>query len=146
MTAGREIAAAAGPVGYALALATRAHRNEMQQRMARLGLHLGQELLVVDIHQHPGTTQSELVGRIGMEQPTIAKATTRMERAGFLERTPDPQDRRVVRLRLTDQGRAVVEAVLAAWADVEAAATRGLTRSEGEELTRLLHKIHDNLA
>lgn len=146
MSAGREIAAATGPVGYALALATRAHRTEMQRRMARLGLHLGQELLVVDIHQHPGTTQSELVGRIGMEQPTIAKATTRMERAGFLDRTPDPRDRRVIRLRLTERGRDVVEAVLAAWADVEAAATAGLTRSEGEQLARLLHKIHDNLA
>lgn len=146
MTAGREIAAAAGPVGYSLAQATRAHRNEMQHRMAQLGLHLGQELLIIDIHQHPDTTQAELVGRIGIEQPTIAKATTRMERTGFVERIPDPHDRRVIRLRLTEQGQAVVEAILAAWADVEATATNGLTQPETEQLTRLLNKIHNNLA
>jgi DNA-binding MarR family transcriptional regulator len=146
VTAGREIAAATGPVGYALAQATRAHRNEMQHRMTQLGLHLGQELLIIDIHQHPDTTQAELVRRIGMEQPTIAKATTRMQRTGFVERIPDPHDRRVIRLRLTERGQAVVEAILAAWADVEATATNGLTQPEAEQLTRLLHKIHDNLA
>jgi DNA-binding MarR family transcriptional regulator len=145
MTSGREVAAATGPVGYALAMATRAHRVELQHRMAQLGLHLGQELLIVDIHQHPDTTQAELVGRIGMEQPTIAKATTRMERTGFLERIPDPRDRRVIRLRLTEQGQAVVEAILAAWADLDAVATNGLTQSETAQLTRLLHKIRDNL-
>ena len=145
MTAGREIAAATGPVGYALAQATRAHRNEMQHRMAHLGLHLGQELLIVDIHQHPDTTQAELVARIGMEQPTIAKATTRMQRSGFIERIPDQHDRRVIRLRLTEQGQAVVEAILAAWADAEAAATNGLTQSESHQLIRLLGKIHNNL-
>ena len=146
MTGGREIAAATGPVGYALAQATRAHRNEMQRRMTQLGLHLGQELLIIDIYQHPDTTQAELVGRIGMEQPTIAKATTRMQRTGFVERIPDPRDRRVIRLRLTEQGRAAVEAILVAWADVEATATNGLPPAETEQLAHLLRKIHDNLA
>jgi DNA-binding MarR family transcriptional regulator len=146
VTAGREIAAATGPVGYALAQATRAHRNEMQHRLTQLGLHLGQELLIIDIHQHPDTTQAELVRRIGMEQPTIAKATIRMQRTGFVERIPDPHDRRVIRLRLTERGQAVVEAILVAWADVEATATNGLTQPETEQLTHLLHKIHGNLA
>lgn len=146
MTTGREIAAKTGPVGYALAGATRAHRFEMQRQMAKLGLHLGQELLIADLHQHPGTTQAELVGRIGMEQPTIAKAVTRMERSGFVERLADPGDRRVTRLRLTEQGEAVVQAVVAAWADVESRAVAGLTPADADQLTRLLNTVRDNLA
>jgi DNA-binding MarR family transcriptional regulator len=142
---GREIAAGTGPVGYALAEATRAHRAQMQHRIGALGLHLGQELLIVDLHQHPGTTQAELVQRIGMEQPTIAKAITRMQRTGFVERTTDPADRRVTRLRLTEQGEAVVEAIVTAWADVESRAATGLTPADIHQLTRLLNTIRDNL-
>ncbi|GAA2042961.1 hypothetical protein GCM10009839_52470 [Catenulispora yoronensis] len=146
MTTGREIAAEAGPIGYALAQASRAHRLEMQRQMTQLGLHLGQELLIVDLHQHPGTTQADLVGRIGMEQPTIAKAITRMERAGFVERVADPGDRRVTRLHLTEQGEDVVQAVISAWADIESRAVDGLTPAEADHLTRLLNTVRDSLA
>ncbi|MEU3164842.1 MarR family transcriptional regulator [Streptosporangium sp. NPDC006930] len=145
MTAGRQIAATHGPIGYALAEVTRAHRAEMQRRMAELGLHLGQELLIVDLHHNPETTQAELVQRIGMEQPTIAKAITRMERAGFVERAPDPGDRRVTRLRLTERGEAVVDAVVAAWAQVESRAGAGLDEADAARLIRLLHAVRDNL-
>ncbi|WP_433356528.1 MarR family winged helix-turn-helix transcriptional regulator [Microtetraspora malaysiensis] len=145
MTTGRQIAADSGPVGYALAHAARAHRAVLQRRMAQLGLHLGQELLIVDIHHNPDTTQAELVQRIGFEQPTIAKALTRMERTGFIQRTADPGDRRVTRLRLTARGEAVVDAVTAAWAETDAQATAGLNDEEAEQLIRLLTTVRHNL-
>lgn len=144
MTGGREIAASSGPVGYALNEAVKAHRAQLQLRMGPLGLHLGQELLLVDIHRYPGTTQAELVQRIGFEQPTLAKAITRMERSGFVERASDPGDRRVTLLRLTERGEAVVQDVIEAWAEADSASTSGLTETEARELTRLLNKIRDN--
>ncbi|AWZ05798.1 MarR family transcriptional regulator [Streptomyces sp. ICC1] len=115
----------------------------MQVRVGPLGLYLGRDLLLVDVHRHPGTTRAELVKRLGFEQPTIAKAITRMERTGFVERAADPGDRRVTRLRLTAQGEAVVQDVIDAWADADRASTTGLTDAETRELTRLLHKIRD---
>ncbi|GGQ28006.1 MarR family winged helix-turn-helix transcriptional regulator [Streptosporangium pseudovulgare] len=145
MTAGREVASASGPLGYALAQVTRAHRTELQHRMAELGLHLGQELLIVDLHHNPGTTQAELVQRIGMEQPTIAKAVTRMERAGFVERVPDPGDRRVTRIRLTERGEAVVGAIVDAWEQTDRRAVAGLSGDEIAHLIRLLNSVRDNL-
>lgn len=112
-------------------------------QLAQLGLHPGQELMLVDIHQNQGTTQAELVARLGIEQPTVAKALTRMERTGFVERLPDPDDRRLTRLRLTGSGRAAIPAVLTAWAEVERRTTGGLTESEAGELIRLLNRILD---
>ena len=145
MTDGREVAATTGPVGYALAQAARAHRAEMQERIAGLGLHVGQELLIIDIHHHPDTTQGELVQRIGIEQPTIARALSRMQRTGFVQRFPDPDDRRVIRLRLTERGAAVVKDVLGAWTGLESRSTAELSDSEVAQLTSLLNKIRDNL-
>ncbi|MDA8371454.1 MAG: MarR family transcriptional regulator [Nocardiopsaceae bacterium] len=144
MTTGRQVAAEHGPVGYALAQATRAHRADLQHRMAQLGLHLGQELLIVDIHHNPDTTQAELVQRIGMEQPTIAKALTRMERSGFVQRTADPADRRVARVRLTERGEAAVPAIMAAWSKTDERSTAALTEAEAAELTRLLNIVRDS--
>jgi DNA-binding MarR family transcriptional regulator len=143
VTTGRQVAEGKGPVGYALAQATKVHRGELQRRVTALGLHLGQELLVVDIHHNPGTTQAEMVQRIGLEQPTIAKALGRMERAGFVRRDSDPGDRRVIRVRLTEQGEEVVAEVEEAWAEVERRTTGGLTQEDTRELIRMLNIIRD---
>jgi DNA-binding MarR family transcriptional regulator len=143
---GREVAAEAGPFGYALAQAVWAHREDLQRRMAALGLHLGQELLLVDLHQHPGTTQADLVRRIGMEQPTIANSVSRMERAGFIRRESDPKDRRITRLSLTPQGESAVEGVVTGWVEADRVATAGMRQSEIDELVRLLYRTRDNHA
>jgi DNA-binding MarR family transcriptional regulator len=138
---GRDIARGAGPVGYALALAARAHRADLTHRLAELGLHPGQELIVVDLYENPGSTQAELVARMGIEQPTIAKTISRMERSGFVERTHDDSDRRVIRLCLSAQGQQVVEPVRAAWREAETAATRRLSAAERRQLVHLLRMI-----
>jgi DNA-binding MarR family transcriptional regulator len=141
----RQIAAAPGPVGYALARAARAYRRELQRWLAESGLHLGQELLIVDIHQHPDTTQAQLVARIGIDQPSAARAITRLRRAGFVLRLPDPRNRRIMRLRLTTAGQTVVDKIIAAWAAAEKQAASGLSPNQDARLTRLLNKVHDGL-
>ena len=141
MTSGRDRAAEWGPIGYALALAARAHRATLQEHLSRLGLHLGQELVIVDLSENPDSTQTALVERLGVEQPTVAKTITRMERAGFLQRSNDERDRRVTRLRLTALGQGVVEDVTAAWAAADATAVARLTERQQRTLASLLHKV-----
>jgi DNA-binding MarR family transcriptional regulator len=96
---------------------------------------------VVDLHENPESTQAELVKRIGIEQPTIAKAISRMERSGFVERTPDESDRRLTRLRLTRRGEQAVGSVVAAWHDADAHVTRRLSSARCRQLVNLLHEI-----
>ncbi|WP_227982228.1 MarR family winged helix-turn-helix transcriptional regulator [Nocardia spumae] len=138
---GRDIARDVGPIGYALALAARVHRVDLTHRLAELGLHPGQELIVVDLHENPGSTQAELVERMGIEQPTVAKAISRMERSGFVERSPDDSDRRVIRLRLSARGLQAVDSVRAAWRDAETVVTRHLSGAERRQLVSLLQRV-----
>jgi DNA-binding MarR family transcriptional regulator len=142
----RQIATAPNPLGYALAQATRAYRRELHRWLAQAGLHLGQELLIADIHQHPDTTQAQLVARIGIDQPAAARAITRLRHAGFVERLPDPRNRRIMRLRLTDAGLAVIDKINTAWVAAEKQAASGLTATEVDRLTQLLNNVHDGLA
>ncbi|MCP2280947.1 DNA-binding transcriptional regulator, MarR family [Nocardia amikacinitolerans] len=96
---------------------------------------------MVDLHENPGSTQAELVERMRIEQPTIAKTISRMERSGFVERTHDDSDRRLIRLRLSKRGQQAVEPVRAAWRDAESVLAEQLTAAERGHLVELLHRI-----
>lgn len=51
----------------------------------------------------------------------------------------------MTRLRLTERGEAVLDAVTAAWAEIDAQATAGLTDEDAEQLIRLLTTVGHNL-
>jgi DNA-binding MarR family transcriptional regulator len=51
----------------------------------------------------------DLAAAEGISAPTLTKIVDHLETAGFVGRNVDPQDRRVVRVALTDQGREKVK-------------------------------------
>jgi DNA-binding MarR family transcriptional regulator len=59
-------------------------------------------------------TLTELADLLGVSKQAAIKIVDEMELRGFLIRHPDPDDRRVKLLRLTDKGRKVRRAALAA--------------------------------
>jgi DNA-binding MarR family transcriptional regulator len=60
------------------------------------------------------STLTELAELLGVSKQAAIKVVDEMEARGFLARHPDPDDRRVKLLRLTDKGRKVRRAALAA--------------------------------
>jgi len=56
-----------------------------------------------------GLKSSEVAARGWSTPGTVTTVVNTLARDGFVERRPDPGDRRVVRLYITDQGRAVCE-------------------------------------
>jgi DNA-binding MarR family transcriptional regulator len=65
----------------------------------------------------------------------------RLERAGFVRRLPDPEDRRGIQVELTDEGLHVWEESVVAQAQKEAIIAAALTSDEMEELNRLLRRV-----
>ena len=119
--------ASGGPVSLAVFGLARAHRNRAAQLLRALGLHPGQELLLMQLLDRDGQTQSELLESVGLDHSTLSKSLRRMQEAGFLTREPTPEDRRVLRVTLTESGRAMREPLAAMWAALEADTTRHLT-------------------
>jgi DNA-binding MarR family transcriptional regulator len=134
------------PLGYALALAAFAHRGQMQRLLAAHGIHLGQERMVFELAQNPGITQSALATRLGVEQPTVAKAVARLARQGLLSVGRDERDARVTRLSLTDQGRDLLDPIVACWQALDERMGRGMSRRERDRLRALLARCADNLS
>ncbi|MBX6350477.1 MAG: MarR family transcriptional regulator [Clostridia bacterium] len=61
---------------------------------------------------HDQLTMGELCQRLYLASSTVTDLVQRMERAGLVQRERDPVDRRLVRLRVLDEGRRVIEAVI----------------------------------
>lgn len=143
--AGDECSRLNNSIGYRFAQVGRTHRNAIQARLTALGLHTGQEIVIMALMEHDGQAQNQLAEALCVEPPTVAKMVARMERDGWLERRGDSDDGRVTRVFLTEKARALVPQIGAAWADVEMAMLVGVSEIEQALLRRVLHTMHSNL-
>lgn len=138
----------ADSVGHAVAQLCKAHRYAVDSALRALpghDLRAGQEMLLLQLWGSDGLSQSQLVERLCVEPPTVTKMLQRVEADGIVERRPDPDDARVSRVYLTAEGRALEGMVAAAWQEVEARATAGMTEAERALLRRLLIQMRANL-
>lgn len=115
-----------GRLSYAIFQLARAHRAYAAQLLRELNLHPGQELLLMQLLERDGQTQSELLAAAGLDHSTVSKSLRRMQAAGLLTREPAEHDRRVLRVRLTNQGRALRGGLEAMWATLEGASVGDL--------------------
>ena len=86
-------------------------------------------------------SQVELSRVVAIEPPTMVRNIDRMVRDGLVRRVPDPDDRRISRIYLTDRGRALRDQLVPKAAAVNAATLERLTPNEGRTLRRLLGKV-----
>jgi MarR family transcriptional regulator, organic hydroperoxide resistance regulator len=131
--------------GYALAKVCRAHRGHVGELLAELGLHVGQEMVLIELFEKDGLRGGELAERLGVEPPTITKTLRRLERCGFVERRRDPRDARSFLVYLTGEGRALEEPLVRFWERVEERSLAGMSVGERRTLHRLLTKVRANL-
>ncbi len=130
-----------GMTGYALAKVCRAHRGNVGGMLAEFGLHVGQEMVLIELWQAAGLRGGELACRLGVEPPTITKMLRRLENFGIVERRPDPADARSFRVHLTPKGRDLEDPVTRCFRRAEEQTLAGLDPSERRELARLLAKM-----
>ena len=125
---------------------SKAHRQLTEHALQQLGLHVGQEQTLFQLWEADGLTQSQLAQAACVDMSTMSKMMERMESAGWLQRRQDPEDARISRVYLTEQGRALREPVAHLWSTLEARLVQGLTASEQMLLRRLLIQMAANLA
>jgi DNA-binding MarR family transcriptional regulator len=121
------------------------HHARAHDLLEGLGLYRGQPRLLHALYKEEGITHGELAERLRVAPATITKMIQRMEKAGFVERRPDPADQRISRVYLTEPGRAIHEAVDDALGTLEDESLTGLAEEERLELYRLLMHVRDNL-
>jgi DNA-binding MarR family transcriptional regulator len=135
--------AGGGPISYAIFQLARAHRAYAAALLREMDLHPGQELLLMQLFDRDGQTQSELLESVGLDHSTVSKSLRRMQDAGLLVREPAAHDRRVMVVHLTDKGRAMREPIAALWQTLEEASARNLSQQQAKSFVDTASAITD---
>jgi DNA-binding MarR family transcriptional regulator len=93
-----------------------------------------------------GTQVSELARRAQITKQSMAELVAHLERHGYVERIPDPRDRRAKLVRATAGGREVYRIAREAIADIEREWTARLGAAKMRRLRALLQELNDGLA
>ncbi|WDV55794.1 MarR family winged helix-turn-helix transcriptional regulator [Streptomyces coeruleorubidus] len=138
--------ASGGQVSYAIFQLARAHRARAAAMLREMDLHPGQELLLMQLLDRDGQSQSELLESVGLDHSTVSKSLRRMQEAGLLVREPAEHDRRVMVVHLTDKGRAMREPLAAMWQALEETSARNLSAQQAESFVRTAYAIADAIS
>jgi MarR family transcriptional regulator, transcriptional regulator for hemolysin len=117
-------------------------RFDLNARGRRLGLTRAQCRTLGYLARNEGINQAGLADLLEIRPMTLVRQIDRMEEAGWIERRPDPADRRAHRLYLTAKARPVLSRIWNVATETRDEALAGLSPSEAEQLIDLLHRVH----
>lgn len=138
-------AARTGRVSHAIFRVARLHRMLAGQLLRRVGLHPGQELVMMHLWEQGPQRQTDLVRLLDSDAATMTRTVRRLEHAGFVRRRPSPSDKRAALIETTPAGQALRTAVERVWAELEAHTTADLSPEEQETALRVLERLENNL-
>ena len=92
-----------------------------------------------------GTRVSALAERAQMTKQSMAELVAHLEARGYVERVPDPADRRARLVRATARGRALLPIAMGAIAETETSWANRLGEDGMAELRRLLEDLNRQL-
>lgn len=121
------------------------HFRRAISRFSAYGLGEGQPKLIRHLGMEDGLSQAELGRRCHLEPATVTVTLTRMEKAGLVERRPDPEDMRVTRVWLTETGREMHRELERLHLELEAECFAGFSDEEREKMQEFLLRMRDNL-
>lgn len=127
--------------GYLINHVGRLFAKGLQERIAPLGLTIGQFPILLELWQSDGISQRELLAKIDVEQATLANTLNRMERDGLVKRTKHPADARAQQIWLTDYAKSLKDAAYQAARDQNAAALNVLSGAEQRTFNDLMRRV-----
>ena len=83
----------------------------------------------------------DLEKSLGIGQASVVRMIDKLEILGMVEKLQDEKDARKKYTRLTKRGRACCERAACIWQETEESFTSGLTKTELQELSRLLTRV-----
>ncbi|MBC7602454.1 MAG: MarR family transcriptional regulator [Ramlibacter sp.] len=108
------------------------------------GLTSAQWVPLLKLYMGHGSTVAELASACSLDAGGMTRLLDRLETKGLLRRVRSSEDRRVVNLELTDEGREVAMGIPALLCGIQNSHMRGFSVDEWEQLKSLLRRILDN--
>ncbi|QAY67938.1 MarR family winged helix-turn-helix transcriptional regulator [Paenibacillus protaetiae] len=130
-------------IGKLLSSAHRQNQKRLGKMLAPYGIGTGgQHSFLINVIRRPGITQEQLTQELKFDKATTARSIKQLELSGYIERKPDPDDRRSHLLYPTDKA-------VQFWPELQAILNRNnqliarhLTKEEENRLIGLLQKLY----
>ncbi len=110
-----------------------------------IDLTKGQYLYVVRICENPGIIQEKLAEMIKVDRTTAARAIKKLEMNGFIEKKPDPLNKKNKKLFPTEKGYQVYPFIKRENDYSNSIALEGFSESEMETIFNLLQRVRKNV-
>ena len=101
-----------------------------EQRLSPFGLTTPQYFVFNALWMGDGISIGELGERVYLDSSTLTGIIDRMERSGYVERRPNPEDRRSVLIFLTDKARELGPQILKFADELDATLRKPFSRGE----------------
>ncbi len=133
------------PLGRSIGRAHKFVRAWGDRELAPIGACVTDFILLfhIDNAPEPGLSQIEIARFSDMGGPALVRHLDRMERDGLVQRTRDTNDRRVVRVRLTESGRARLAEIRVVMVRTDRQLRSLLTKEEAVVMQRALDRIFE---
>jgi DNA-binding MarR family transcriptional regulator len=128
-------------LGYVAAQIARTLANRLREGLTPLGLLPAQYTALAEISRAEGLTQKDLVERLDLEQPGVARTLGGLEAMGWIERRT--MKGRSQGLYLTERARAALPRANEVAALVDREALASLSRTERAHLLDVLGEVVD---
>jgi DNA-binding MarR family transcriptional regulator len=131
-------------VGYLMRRILNTVATEIEREMAPNGLTNAQWIPLFKLWMGSASTVAELARECQLDAGAMTRLLDRVEAKGLVKRVRSSEDRRVVNLELTDEGRAAAQQIPGALCRVQNAHMKGFSHAEWETLKDLLRRILAN--
>lgn len=128
-------------LSYSIIQLCRSHRAIAGALLSKLGLHPGQEIILMHLWKRDGQSQKQLVDLLHVQAPTVTKMLQRLEQTGILERRPSKTDNRVMHVWLTQTGKDLEPQVNAVWKELEQRTKEHLNQTERAVFQATIQKV-----
>ena len=133
-------------LGFLLYEVSRLLRRNFDARVRHLSLTQAQWRTIVYMAKNEGCKQATLADFLEIRPITLTRLLDRLQSSGWIERRPDPDDRRVTRLYLTESAKPLLETL---WGKAMASrkqALQGISPEQQAALFDALKKMKNNLS
>lgn len=134
------------PIGLQLARTAKAVSRAFDDALGQAGGSLPMWLVLVSLKARRHGAQRELAEAVGVEGPTLTHHLNRMESAGLITRTRQPDNRRVHQVELTEAGEAAFARLLGTVTAFDQKLRAGFNEKELKGLSQALVRLRANAA
>ncbi|NMI03555.1 winged helix-turn-helix transcriptional regulator [Paenibacillus sp. SZ31] len=120
-------------------------RRNYSESLRELNLYVGQDKLLYHLWLGDGVTQMQLCEHLKCEPPTVTNMVKSLEQNGFIYRKRDVQDARIMRIYLTDKGKALEKPVDIKWREQQAKLLQSISTEDRLILRQLVQQMERNI-